>query len=74
MIVIASANEAVKWFGLIESKVKYLISNLEQEPSVHLARIWPKPLIRRADKSQAWTQLWFIGVTFAKEEPINIPG
>lgn len=70
LVVISSAVNHIKWFGLIESKLKYFIQSVEKEASIDSARIWPKPLTKRAEKN--WTQLWFIGLTFHSSEVINI--
>jgi poly(A) polymerase len=74
LVVISSAISHIQWFGLIESKLKYFIASVEKEPSLESARIWPKPLTKRAEKSNAMTQLWFIGLVFNRAEVINISG
>ena len=71
LIVIASAVDCIRWFGLIESKLKYFVQSVEKE--VESARIWPKPYTKKERSSV--TQLWFIGLTMREGyEPINING
>jgi len=74
LIVIASAVNHIQWFGLIESKLRYFISSVEKEPSLESARIWPKPLTRRAEKTNSMTQFWFIGLNYCSNDAINIVG
>ena len=72
LVVISSAINHIQWFGLIESKIKYFVQSVEKEPSIDSARIWPKPLTKRTEKTNAMTQLWFIGLTYNRDEVINI--
>jgi len=74
LVVIASAINHIQWFGLIESKLKYFIQTVEKEASIDSSRIWPKPLTRRAEKTNSMTQLWFIGLNYCSKESINILG
>jgi hypothetical protein len=75
LVVMASATDHLKWFGLIESKIRYFVQNFEKEECVDSARIWPKPFTKRAEKTQVTTQLWFIGLVFKENfEVINVNG
>ena len=49
----ASATDHLKWFGLIESKIRYFVQNFEKEECVDKTRIWPKPFTKRNEKTQA---------------------
>jgi hypothetical protein len=63
----ASAINHVQWFGLIESKLRYFVNNVEKDycSIIHSARIWPKPLIQKGEgKASATRQLWFVGLEF----------
>jgi hypothetical protein len=68
LIVIASADatsDHIKWFGLIESKIRHLVNGVEKDcPIIASARIWPKPFTKITEKTQKITQLWFIGLEF----------
>ena len=59
-----SAIDYLKWFGLIESKIRYFVQNFEKEEWVDETRIWPKPFTKRNKKTQVTTQHWFIGLVF----------
>ncbi|KAK9885778.1 hypothetical protein WA026_013648 [Henosepilachna vigintioctopunctata] len=70
----STAVEHLEWCGLVESKVRLLIGNLERNPFITLAHINPERF------SQLETQkvpnqhcaMWFIGLEFAKSEHLNI--
>jgi len=75
LVVMASATDHLKWFGLIESKIRYFVQNFEKEECVDKTRIWPKPFTKRNEKTQVTTQLWFIGLVFKENfEVINVNG
>ncbi|XP_044169977.1 poly(A) polymerase alpha-like, partial [Acropora millepora] len=61
-----------EWIGLVESKIRILISNLENAPFVSLAHVKAQsfpPL--EPDKSSQITR-WFIGLQFEKTENVKI--
>ena len=64
LVAIASSLEHKQWFGLIESKIRHFVQNIEKEECVESARIWPKPFTKQAEKTHVTTQLWFIGLVF----------
>ena len=49
-------------FGLIESKLRYFVLNVEKEENIESARIWPKPFTKRGGEKNCMTQIWFIGL------------
>ena len=63
---------AFPWF-LDKYALKYKL-HFEKEPSLESARIWPKPLTRRAEKTNSMTQFWFIGLNYCSNDAINIVG
>ena len=83
LIVVASAHEPpkpeepsqapIKWFGLIESKIRHLINSLEKEYRHQLAaaRIWPKPFTKKAEKTNITRQLWFIGIKSHQDDNVK---
>ncbi|XP_015780401.1 PREDICTED: poly(A) polymerase type 3-like [Acropora digitifera] len=61
-----------EWIGLVESKIRILILNLETTPFVSLAHVKPQsfpPL--EPDKSSQITR-WFIGLQFEKKGTDNV--
>ena len=58
---------------LDKNGLKYKL-HFEKEPSLESARIWPKPLTRRAEKTNSMTQFWFIGLNYCSNDAINIVG
>ncbi|XP_067025706.1 poly(A) polymerase beta-like [Acropora muricata] len=61
-----------EWIGLVESKIRILISNLENAPFVSLAHVKAQsfpPL--EPDKSSQITR-WFIGLQFEKTENVKL--
>uniref|UniRef100_A0A1B6LAR1 Poly(A) polymerase n=1 Tax=Graphocephala atropunctata TaxID=36148 RepID=A0A1B6LAR1_9HEMI len=71
------AEEQLEWCGLIESKVRFLIMNLERNNYIKIAHVNPEcyspnlpaPLSPPAPSP---TNMWFIGLEFAKTENLNI--
>jgi poly(A) polymerase len=68
----ASAINHLQWFGLIESKIRYFVLNVEKEDTLESARIWPKPFTKKTEKTHVTTQLWFIGLSFRDIEAVDI--
>ena len=73
LVVIASASKPLTWFGLIESQIRHLVTNIEKDFSHSLssARIWPTPATgpTAADAKQ----LWFIGLGFHQGYQARFP-
>lgn len=62
----------LEWIGLVESKIRILVGNLENTQFVSLAHVKPQsypPL--QPDKGLQITR-WFIGLKFEKKENVNI--
>ncbi|XP_050037407.1 poly(A) polymerase beta isoform X2 [Dermacentor andersoni] len=67
-----SKEHHLEWYGLVESKIRILISNLERHPYIALAHVNPEsfpPCEPEGDKLQS---MWFIGLQFNKTEHVNI--
>jgi len=64
-IVLEASSECeedqLQWEGLVESKVRHLISNLERE-NISLAHVWPKPFPALAEDHAKTTCYWFVGL------------
>jgi len=57
----SSEEDQLTWEGLVESKVRHLVANLERE-AISLAHVWPKSyrsLVEGCDKICCY---WFIGI------------
>ena len=69
-IVLEASSECegdqLKWVGLIESKVRQLVANLETE-EVNLAHIWPKTYSSLEDGKEKICCYWFIGLKLDME-------
>lgn len=51
----------LEWYGLVESKIRHLILNLERE-SIELAHIWPKPYPSQVEGQEKLCYYWFVGL------------
>lgn len=57
----ASEEDQLQWEGLVESKIRHLISQLERE-NISLAHVWPKPYPGREEDNKKTTCYWFVGL------------
>ncbi|KAL1124811.1 hypothetical protein AAG570_001432 [Ranatra chinensis] len=67
--------EQLEWCGLIESKVRHLVVNLERNQHIVLAHVNPEcftGLPPPPDEPQVPTSMWFIGLVFNKIENLNV--
>lgn len=61
----------LEWVGLVESKIRILVGNLERNPFIKLAHVNPEsfgPLT----ESEGFVTKWFIGLVFVKAENVNV--
>lgn len=69
-----TAEEHLEWCGLVESKVRYLVGNLERNEHISLAHVNAKKF--ECTKPQASTTglcaMWFIGIEFKKMDNLNV--
>ncbi|KAL3284679.1 hypothetical protein HHI36_018828 [Cryptolaemus montrouzieri] len=77
IVLLVSANTAedhLEWYGLVESKVRLLIGNLERNQYITLAHINPESfsVLESQKESNQHCVMWFIGLEFAKSEHLNI--
>uniref|UniRef100_A0A182Y4L3 Poly(A) polymerase n=1 Tax=Anopheles stephensi TaxID=30069 RepID=A0A182Y4L3_ANOST len=79
----SNADDHLEWCGLVESKIRYLIQNLERNQHINLAHVNPKcyeqheqnaaTALNGADgKPTAFCSLWFIGLEFERSENLNV--
>lgn len=57
----SSEEDQLQWEGLVESKIRHLISQLERE-NISLAHVWPKPYPGREEDNKKTTCYWFVGL------------
>jgi poly(A) polymerase len=53
--------DQLQWMGLVESKVRHLISSLERE-NISLAHVWPKTYCGATESTARTTCYWFVGL------------
>ena len=64
IVLEASANseeDQLEWYGLVESKVRHLVGNLERE-AIDLAHVWPKTYPSLEPGRETRCCYWFIGL------------
>ncbi|KAJ3634788.1 hypothetical protein MTP99_007733 [Tenebrio molitor] len=69
-----SAEDHLEWCGLVESKFRLLIGNLERNQFITLAHINPESFSQLESQREPNTHcaMWFIGLEFAKTENLNV--
>lgn len=69
-----TAQDHLEWCGLVESKVRHLVGNLEHNEHISLAHVNPRKF--ECSKQQLNTTglcaMWFIGIEFKKMENLNV--
>ncbi|KAJ4436069.1 hypothetical protein ANN_18696 [Periplaneta americana] len=68
----ASAEDQLEWVGLVESKVRHLIGNLERNQHITLAHVNPECFSQLEPEPDKFCTMWFIGLVFAKTENLNV--
>lgn len=77
IVLLASASTAddhLEWCGLVESKVRHLIGNLERNQHITLAHVNPDsfPHLDAQADTATYCSMWFIGLDFLKSENLNV--
>uniref|UniRef100_A0A2M4A7N3 polynucleotide adenylyltransferase n=1 Tax=Anopheles triannulatus TaxID=58253 RepID=A0A2M4A7N3_9DIPT len=88
LVTSSNADDHLEWCGLVESKIRYLIQNLERNQHINLAHVNPKCYEQHeqnpaatlnagggGDANQtpaAFCSLWFIGLEFERTENLNV--
>ena len=57
----ASEEDQLEWYGLVESKVRHLVGNLERE-AIELAHVWPKTYPSLKEGKEKTCCYWFVGL------------
>lgn len=68
----SSAEDQLEWVGLVESKVRHLILNLERNQHITLAHVNPECFSQLEPEPDKFCTMWFIGLVFAKTENLNV--
>jgi poly(A) polymerase len=68
----SSAEDQLEWVGLVESKVRHLIGNLERNVHITLAHVNPECFSQLEPEPDKFCAMWFIGLVFAKTENLNV--
>jgi poly(A) polymerase len=72
--LIASSNtegEQLEWYGLVESKLRHLVTILERNQHIELPHIWPSSYPTIDSEGRPVTH-WFIGLIFSRVENLNV--
>lgn len=66
----SSEEHHLEWFGLVESKIRVLVGNLERNEFITLAHVNPQsfPGNRELCKDNESMSMWFLGIIFKKVE------
>ncbi|XP_018411083.1 PREDICTED: poly(A) polymerase gamma [Nanorana parkeri] len=66
----SSEEHHLEWFGLVESKIRVLVGNLERNEFITLAHVSPQsfPGNRELCKDNENMSMWFLGIIFKKVE------
>ncbi|XP_027232962.1 poly(A) polymerase type 3 isoform X2 [Penaeus vannamei] len=76
LVVIAVARtpeDHLEWYGLVESKIRHLISSLEHNPAIKTVHINPVTFnCQDPEYKDKPHSSWFLGVDFNKSENVNI--
>ncbi len=68
IVLEASSNteeDQLAWYGLVESKVRHLVLNLERGEGIDLAHVWPKTYPSLEPERANTCCYWFIGLQLA---------
>ncbi|XP_014673259.1 PREDICTED: poly(A) polymerase type 3-like isoform X2 [Priapulus caudatus] len=70
----ATQDHHLEWVGLVESKIRILIGNLERNQYIQLAHVNPQSFSDPNESSEniQYLSMWFIGLSFHKVENVNI--
>ena len=63
----STEEDQLEWFGLVESKVRHLISNLERE-AIELAHVWPKTYPSLEEGKEKTCCYWFVGLIIKQKQ------
>ncbi|XP_051471489.1 poly(A) polymerase gamma isoform X1 [Apus apus] len=60
----------LEWIGLVESKIRVLVGNLERNEFITIAHVQPQsfPGSKELRKQSGYVSMWFLGIIFRKVE------
>ncbi|NWV22150.1 PAPOG polymerase, partial [Origma solitaria] len=60
----------LNWIGLVESKIRVLVGNLERNEFITIAHVQPQSFPGKEDlyKESGYVSMWFLGLVFKKAE------
>ncbi|XP_054710127.1 poly(A) polymerase type 3-like [Uloborus diversus] len=64
--------EHLEWYGLVESKIRILISHLERHPNINLAHVNPEAHTPLEVEEDSYQSMWFMGLQFSKTGNVNV--
>ncbi|ELU07731.1 hypothetical protein CAPTEDRAFT_223399 [Capitella teleta] len=62
----------LEWVGLVESKIRILVGNLEKNPFICIAHVNPKSFGPNEDDESPYIAKWFVGLIFKTGTQTNI--
>ncbi|XP_074650766.1 poly(A) polymerase beta-like [Tubulanus polymorphus] len=74
VLVVKSENEEqhLEWIGLVESKIRLLVGNLERNPFIKLAHVNPESHGPLDEAEGKFCTKWFVGLHFVEAKNMNI--
>lgn len=69
-----TAEDHLEWCGLVESKIRHLVGNLEHNEHINLAHVNPKRFEcpKQHIKTAEFRSMWFVGMEFKQMKNLNI--
>lgn len=72
LVIANNADDHLEWCGLVESKARLLVGNLERNPFIMLAHINPQSYTMNESEPNTVGSMWFIGLEFSKAEGLQV--
>ncbi|CAH1993953.1 unnamed protein product [Acanthoscelides obtectus] len=74
LVMSKNSDDHLEWCGLVESKVRLLITNLERNQFISLAHINPEryEMLEAQKEADTHCSMWFIGLEFSKTESVSV--
>ncbi|XP_072399173.1 poly(A) polymerase type 3 [Diabrotica undecimpunctata] len=74
LVMADNSDDHLEWCGLVESKARLLVGQLERNQYITLAHINPESyaMLESAREPHTLCSMWFIGLEFAKTEGISV--
>ncbi|UYV83789.1 hrg [Cordylochernes scorpioides] len=69
---VARKEHQLIWNGLVESKIRFLITNLEKQPAIAVAHTNPNSFIPVHPETGKVQSMWFIGLRLTREKNVQM--